>query len=384
MISIFLSKRGTSYSQMLSQNGDIILEHCISATVKMERNAIWYLTVEVPESELLGYSITDESVFKVDLNFIKGQLFRMIYPKYNRTKRTYTFYASHIFFDAQYECMWDSEPDWTVMEGATDPSPVSWTEAISKLSSLMNDYISNGINLPYKIHGNAPTEQFLTTIPEVNREFFALPAQNQGYVMEVYLEKTDAGSNVSLYRTNRTRAQKFYLIDKGGGFYNIVYRFGNRVLDASGTSIQDGAQIIIYNNPESSADNELWSFTYVASQNAWRINSKCNTHYVMENKDGVLANHNPIIVAPWGSNNAAYQTWKFSYCDFYQNLEWDGMNVIECLFGTNDNSMANAYPQVAEKHTTAMFNNYDCYFGDMGAYPTELWYYSGRVIWGSV
>ena len=50
-----------------------------------EANAIWYLTVEVPETELLGYSVTDESVFKVDLNFIKGQLFRMIYPKYNRT-----------------------------------------------------------------------------------------------------------------------------------------------------------------------------------------------------------------------------------------------------------------------------------------------------------
>lgn len=369
MISIFLSKRGTSYSQMLSQNGDIILEHCISATVKMDRNAIWYLTVEVPESELLGYTITDESVFKVDLNFIKGQLFRMIYPKYNRTKRTYTFYASHIFFDAQYECMWDSEPDWTIMEGASEASPVSWTEAINKITQLMNMYRSGGINLPYNIYGDPPSNQFLTKIPEENREFYICPAQNTGYAIDVTNASITENSLVKLYRTNRTKAQKYYIVSRGSGYYNLIYRFGNRCV---GRPVSTESVIKITKNPTSDQAYDKWNFTWVESQKGFRINSNLNNNYVISNQNGTLANQNPIVLMPYGTYSAGAQTWRFSYCDFYQNLKWDGKNIVECLFGTDDNSMANAYPQVAEKHTTAMFNNYDCYFGDMEQYPDEL------------
>ena len=371
MISLFLSKRGTTYSQMITQNGDIIIEHCISATVKMDRNAIWYLTIEVPENELLGYTVTDESVFKVDLNFIKGQLFRMIYTKYNRIKRTYTFYASHIFFDVQYECMWSIEPKWKEMEGCTDP-PSSWDDCLTQINNIFSEYRSAGISLPYSIIGDDPADEFCE-VPEVNRPFYMRCFSGVNYGAELYTNRIEKGDLVTLYRHNRSKAQRFYLIDKGSGYYNIVYQFGNRCVTAGGGNAVDGAQIVSWGNPgtsEADMADEIWSFTLDSANKACRINSKMNSNYVITNKNGSLSNQNPLELRTWSGSGS--QLWKFTYCDIYQYLKWDGKNIIECLFGSDSNSMANVFPQVAEHHVTAMLDNYSCYFGRMTSYPADL------------
>ena len=83
MIHLFLSKKNTTYQQMIERNGDIVLKSCKSAKATFERNSIWYVEIEFPKSELLGMDISEESVFKVDLNFEKGQLFRIVDFKEN-------------------------------------------------------------------------------------------------------------------------------------------------------------------------------------------------------------------------------------------------------------------------------------------------------------
>lgn len=379
MISLFLSKRGTTYEQMLSQNGDIILEHCISATVKMERNAIWYLTIEVPDSELMGYSVTDESVFKVDLNFIKGQLFRMIYPKYNKTKHTYTFYASHIFFDAQYECMWDGEPQWGSISGASDPDPVSWTEAISKLNALMTDYKDRGgIELPYHIYGEPPSPEFVKVMPETNRAFYIRHNNGTNFTIDVPSSNLAKGTFLQLYTFNRTRAQKFYLVERSDGYYAIVYQFGNRDFNINGANTVNGARICVYENPDYTPEqeHEKWALKYYEDREAFRFEAKKNREFGIDLKNGTLANGTQIqlyqATNSAGGDNTPAQSWKLTYCDWYQYLKWDGKNIIECMFGTDDNSMSEAYPQVDENHTTAMIDNYNCYFGDMSKYPQDL------------
>lgn len=366
MISLFLSKRGTTYEQMLSQNGDIILEHCISATVKMERNAIWYLTIEVPESELLGYTVTDESVFKVDLNFIKGQLFRMIYPKYNRTKRTYTFYASHVFFDAQYECMWGVEPVWPDIYGNTEDPPRSWSECTEKINDLLNSYKTAGIELPYKIIGNSPRQ--FCGMPEPNRPFYILRYSSE-QAIQVPNASLAKGTKINLARSNRGKSKRFYLIDQGNGYYNIAYQFGNRLLNIRGAQAVEGAEIITYNLPEElpTNDNVLWKIEHYEPNDAYKICTKINNNFIITQSSG-----DNVGLYSWAEQYSGQRTWQFIYCDFYQNLKWEGKNLIECLFGTDDNSMANAFPFVAEKHMTSMFNNYTCYFGETEDYPDEL------------
>lgn len=379
MISLFLSKRGTTYEQMLSQNGDIILEHCISATVKMERNAIWYLTIEVPESELMGYSVTDESVFKVDLNFIKGQLFRMIYPKYNKTKRTYTFYASHIFFDAQYECMWTREAIWPTYTSNSEP-PHSWNEAIKKLNDLISDYKNYGkIPLPYNIIGSDPAPEFVDGIPEDERLVYIRWKKDTGFGIDVNGQSITSGQSIQLYEHNRSIAQRFYVVKRPSGFYSIVYYFGNMnvqlygVPDSSGLS--DGNDICINGPPtEDDGNNDLWQLEWIEEKQGFRIAQKRNTKFGWDNNNGLSQNKNNVDIRSWNGldSNADNKIWTFTYADLYQKIEWDGKNIIDCMFGTDDNSMSEAFPQVAEYHTTAMLDNYTCYFGDMKAYPQDL------------
>ena len=88
MIHLFFSRKKTTYAQMKERNGDVILKHCISAKAVFERNSVWYVEIEFPKSDLMGMEISDESVFKVDINFEEPQLYRIVYPKYNKQSDT--------------------------------------------------------------------------------------------------------------------------------------------------------------------------------------------------------------------------------------------------------------------------------------------------------
>ncbi len=376
MISIFLSKKKTDFATMQMRNGDIILEHCISAKVKMDRNAIWYLTIEVPESELLGYNITDESIFKVDLNFIKGQLFRMIYPKYNRIKRTYTFYASHIFFDVQYEVFWDKEPQWIKLTGS-EVAPSSWEEAVNAFNNLINDYKIGGLELPYKLNGVAPIEEFTEGVPEDNRMFYIRWKKNPAWGVDVNNRSTTAGTNINLYTFNRSPAQRFYMLSESNSYKNIIYYFGNQALELygvpDGSSLSDGNKIAI-NTISKGSSNQLWKITKVAETGGYKIAQKRDEKFCWDNNNGLTVNNNPIDMRSIDDSlfNKENKSWCFTYCDMYQYLEWNGKNLVECVFGTDDNAMCNAYPMVDETHTTAMLDNYNCFFGKMSEYPDSL------------
>lgn len=384
MISLFLSKRGTTYEQMLSQNGDIILEHCISASVKMERNAIWYLTIEVPESELMGYSVTDESVFKVDLNFIKGQLFRMIYPKYNKSKHTYTFYASHIFFDAQYECMWTREPAWQAYPTNPDKDgiPHSWNEAIDRLNDLISNYTGAGKTPlpPYKIIGRDPAPEFLNEIPEDERPVYIRWKKDPGFGIDIYNRATASGTPIHLFEHNRSIAQRFYLIKRANGFYSIVYYFGSMMVQLYGvpdsSGLADGNRICINHPPtENYGNNDLWQLDWFEEKQGFRISPKRDTKFCWDNNNGLSQNRNNVDIRSWlglDSPSADNKIWTFTYADLYQHIKWDNKNIIDCMFGTDDNSMSKAFPQVTEYHITAMLDNYTCYFGDAKLYPQDL------------
>ena len=491
MISVFLSKKKTDFATMQMRNGDIILEHCISASVKMERNAIWYLTIEVPESELLGYTITDESVFKVDLNFIKGQLFRMIYPKYNRIKRTYTFYASHIFFDLQYEARWDKEPQWLKLSGE-EAAPSSWEEAINGVNNLINDYKIGGLELPYRLNGVSPVDEFTEGPPEDNRLFYIRWTKNPNWGIDIRSRSTTYGTNISLTKSNRTAAQRFYITtihgptildcqvtnfdttaltfdiimkidcpegikrvrvpawsepnqsniywyeaelqddgtykvtvdikEHNGGYKGnytchmyltsdydleysyslghikwdgtdtqldteeftkdqsykkIIYYYGNSAVELygvpDGSALSDGNRIAI-NGIVNASSNQLWRIKEVTETGGWKIVQKRDEDFCWDNNSGATVDNNRVDMRSWQDYLASKEnkSWSFTYCDRYQFLKWEGKNLIECIFGSDDNAMCNAYPMVDETHTTAMLDNYNCFFGKMSEYPTFL------------
>lgn len=51
---------------------------------------------------------------------------------------------------------------------------------------------------------------------------------------------------------------------------------------------------------------------------------------------------------------------------------WERKNIIDCMFGTEDNSMVNRWTECDANSYTAMLDNYDCYFGDGNQYAEHL------------
>ena len=169
------------------------------------------------------------------------------------------------------------------------------------------------------------------------------------------------------------------MVKRPSGFYAIVYYYGNMnvqlygVPDSSGLS--DGNSIAINGTPtEDDGNNDLWLLEWIEEKQGFRIAQKRNTNFGWDNNNGQSSNKNNIDIRSWTGLNtfADNKIWTATYADLFQYIEWNGKNIIDCMFGSDDNSMSEAFPQVAEYHTTAMLDNYTCYFGDMKAYPQDL------------
>lgn len=129
-------------SDGFTKNGDIVIANPLSADVYMVRNNVWYLKIEFPKNDLHGLKMTNEALFKVDLNFAKGQKFRVVYHKFNKLKETITCYATHVFFDSQNEVY--------VYDNRTYDG--TWDGAINTANSIITKAKPKS---PYVVHGKS-------------------------------------------------------------------------------------------------------------------------------------------------------------------------------------------------------------------------------------
>ena len=52
---------------------------------------------------------------------------------------------------------------------------------------------------------------------------------------------------------------------------------------------------------------------------------------------------------------------------------WEKYNLLECMFGDDDNTLVNRWmTDMQNYHPIAMYDNFNCYFGDMSNYPQAL------------
>lgn len=198
MIHLFLSKKNTTYQQMIERNGDIVLKNCKSAKATFERNSIWYVEIEFPKSELLGMKISEESVFKVDLNFEKAQLFRIVYFKENRISDTYVCYATHIFFDSQKEIF--------VFDDRTVNS--TWDGAIKTANDIIEKSKSK---YPYHVYGDRWYEDYKNIKPEDGREVHIHNAYKTDLCVDVPSANEDIATQLQMFKANNSPAQTFVL-----------------------------------------------------------------------------------------------------------------------------------------------------------------------------
>lgn len=158
----------------------------------------------------MGMEISDESVFKVDINFEEPQLYRIVYPRYNKQSDTYTCYATHVFFDSQKEVF---VFDDRTMSG-------TWQDAIN----TANDIITKSRpNYPYKIYGHGEYTNYTNVNAEDEKIIYFRNVQNSGYCLDVPNASEDASIQLQMYQRNRTSAQTFMLKKVGSDKYGDIY-----------------------------------------------------------------------------------------------------------------------------------------------------------------
>lgn len=90
----------------------------------------------------------------------------------------------------------------------------------------------------------------------------ALDAQNGG---------TENGTNVQLYSKNGTQAQSWTFKIADGGGVTIVNKGSGRVLDVDGAAVQDGANVQLYDLNQSKAQIWVLSSTELVPDNGWKL-----------------------------------------------------------------------------------------------------------------
>jgi len=373
-ISLFLHEKyaeQTITEDMINGNGDIILNNIVSAVVEQKRNEIWYLTIEFPESELLGYKLTNECVFKVDLNYIKGQLFRTLYHKYNKTKRTYTCYANHVFFDAQKEVF--------VFDDRTVNG--DWNSAIK----TANDIITNSeATQPYKVYGEGWYDDYtnLTLDDLYDGIEVTFKCDYNSKVIDLADAGESSGNKVQIYEHNGTLAQQWCLMDQGTyngyRYWGLMSKTSCRYIDvaaAKSTGLTQGAFVLSEGLPANGkvrfdayvVDDELKGFLIRASTN--------DTMCFDSNSTSTSPSNSTQMTWYPHTNYQDYSAWrlfKIQDVNATATAYWVEMNLIQCLFGTEDNSLINRWCEADDHHYVAMFDNFDCYFGRMDKYKDEL------------
>lgn len=357
MINLFCQSQKYSYEYMISHNGDVTIKHPIEAYVNMARNEIWYLTITFPRSDLLGFEIENEAIFKVDLNFERDQLFRTIYKKYNKGDDTYTVYANHIFFDAQKEVF--------IFDNRTVKA--TWDGAIENLNRIVQ---ASGSNHPYRIYGRNWYNNFENVAPEDGIIVYFRNVQNPSYALDVPNASETSGTQLQTYVRNQSAAQSFMLKKvgeyKGAGVYGILSLCSCRWVKSSGGKVVLGSV-----NTEPASNDEKWII--IKTNNGYELAPYSYIYYGMYPSSTNIANGNAVIVYDRGTGTTGSACrWYLESADSTATAYWERYNIIQCMFGTEDNSLMNRWNECELHRYTAMLDNYSCYFGRPKNYPFNL------------
>lgn len=181
------------------------------------------------------------------------------------------------------------------------------TSASENLQQLSNVGISN------KTFSSSLPAQSITTfvIPNVTYSggtgigsgYYELVNRNSNLLLDVNGASTSTGAKVIQWNGNGGANQQWSLVPVSGGYYNIVNRNSGLLLDVTGSSTSPGASVI------------QWSSNGGANQQ-WSLVSIGNGYYNIVNRNsGLLLDVNGASTSPganviqWNNNGGANQQW---------------------------------------------------------------------------
>ena len=211
-------------------------------------------------------------------------------------------------------------------------------------SALNNNYVldlkgkvQNSSNIQLYKSNNSAAQKWQVTYLKDGYYKITI-ASNNNYALNVYGGKKVNGTNVQLYKYKVDPSVHWIIKDVGGGYYNIISKSNNLALEINGGKVKNGANIDVWQNKN--ANNQKFKFTKVTTSSpakqtiangVYKISSALNNNYVLDLK-GSLQNSSNIQL--YKSNNTAAQKWQVTYIK-------DGYYKI--TIASNNNYALNVY-----------------------------------------
>lgn len=377
------ARRSVPYNKdtnKIETNGDVILKNVSRAEVNMERNATWYVEIEFAKSDLdntipvelipiggnkhsNGISILSEAIVICTLPKLGEQMFRVVHYTENVLAGTVTIYATHVFFDSQKEVItYDKR---AVLK--------DWKTAVSVLNKIVSE---SDTKHPYKVYGDSTLGgEFVDGYDlQEGQTYYIRSAKNTNYVLAVLSDSNLQNNRVVLQQLTRDDKQKWTVVKSYTGWYCFVNVFSGHAINVmnyeNNTYITQAQQSTENNYQQFEVMGDV-SNGYVIANNSYTFN---NDTWVLTVYNDQIAQNQTIRGTKLRTiaNAKKGQKWKFSDADTISTAYWQKYNLIQCMFGTENNTLCNRWIECETEYFTAMFDNYHCYFGDSISYPTNL------------
>lgn len=345
-INLYLANKPLPRELLEERNGDYTIKKPISAKVEVNKNGIWYATIELTLDSIGGEIPPKESIFKLDTNILKDQLFMIIYTQEDKVNHTVKCYASHVWFNAQKEAI---VFDLRVVGGV-------WEDAVAKANEIIE---TAQTVYPYVLHGTSNPEA-TKIIDEIEDDevYEILFANDTTKTIAVRGNKSADNTPIVVKTNEHEKSQRYYFSIDTDGSVTMQNCSSDKSVSKHSTGSNYNAVI-----------SELGKNDY----EKWVIEKEGDVYYIrnkVHNTRYLYAE--PIKDRTVTLSNLSKSAFIIKNAKWIQTAYWERKNVIDCIFGSEDNSMVNRWAECKEFNYVAMPDNFDMYFGDSSAYPDNL------------
>ncbi len=161
--------------------------------------------------------------------------------------------------------------------------------------------------------------------------------KNNAYVLDVKGAGKKKGTNVQLYSNNNSKAQQWMIKDAGGGYYYIVSRCNGLYMDIKGGKVANKTNIQMYTKNNTKAQKFIFSPIISGKQTIedgeYILSTKLNTNRVIDLYGGNIKNQNKIQLHDY--NGTETEHWIITYLNngYYKIASSKNPNYVLDLRG---------------------------------------------------
>ena len=222
----------------------------------------------------------------------------------------------------------------------------------NRLLDVSGGSCDNGANVQQYAQNGTPAQRW--RIEKFNGHYLLVNVAS-GKALDVSGGNGANGTNVQQYVLNHTNAQLWDFVARQDGGYFIKSCLGDYVLDISGGSVSNGGNAQVYSWNATNA--QVWNLIKIAQtidDGLYRLGSMLNGGQVVDVTGGSLSDSAQVQL--YGSNETLAQYWTFTYnksTGYYTVRSAVSGKVLDCRGGGVSNGTA--VQQYAENGTTAQW-----------------------------